>query len=217
MSAATPAKPPRRWPLIATTIAIGAVLTMIGLGVWQIQRAQQKDALIALYARNRDLPATAYPVAAGVDREAYLFRAASVNCISVVGWRSVAGRSSDDRPGSVHIADCRTGGAEGPGVAVVAGWSEGPQRPQWSGGPVTGRIAPAGAGMRLVSANGVGGYAAPAAPSTDDVPQNHRWYAAQWFFFAFAAAAIYFLASRSRYQAALAEWNPAGADPQVFT
>ncbi|HKX90235.1 MAG TPA: SURF1 family cytochrome oxidase biogenesis protein, partial [Sphingopyxis sp.] len=46
------ATPGRRWPLIPTLFVAAAVAVMIGLGVWQLQRKADKEALIALYQRN---------------------------------------------------------------------------------------------------------------------------------------------------------------------
>jgi len=43
---------------------------------------------------------------------------------------------------------------------------------------------------------------ASAPPSIESIPNNHRLYAAQWFFFALAAAVIYALALRQRWREA---------------
>ena len=58
-----PAEPtPRRWPLIPTLLVLAAAAIMVALGVWQLQRKGEKEALIALYERNRAMSATvAYP------------------------------------------------------------------------------------------------------------------------------------------------------------
>ena len=52
--------------------------------------------------------------------------------------------------------------------------------------------------LRLVSDAGLGGLEPSARPSLASIPNNHRFYAAQWFFFAFAALVIYLLALRKR-------------------
>ena len=39
----------RRVPVLATLIVAAAIATMIALGVWQLRRAEWKDALIARY------------------------------------------------------------------------------------------------------------------------------------------------------------------------
>ena len=50
-----------RWPVIPTIIAALAVAVMIGLGVWQLQRKGQKDALLLVRICN-GLPAVTWPV-----------------------------------------------------------------------------------------------------------------------------------------------------------
>src|SRR3546814_14749387 len=47
-----PTEAARRWPLIPTLLVLAAVAVMIALGVWQLQRKSDKEALIALYQRN---------------------------------------------------------------------------------------------------------------------------------------------------------------------
>ena len=42
----------RRWPLIPTILVLAAVAVMIALGVWQLQRKSEKEALIALFQHN---------------------------------------------------------------------------------------------------------------------------------------------------------------------
>ena len=198
----TTVPPARRWPVIPTLLVAAAVATMIALGFWQIRRAHEKDALIATYAANANRPATSFPSSPVADARDYLFRRASANCLRVTGWQAVAGRNAADMPGTVHIAQCARG-AEGPGFAVVTGWSQSPAQPVWAGGRVSGRIGPGAANtLRLVSATGLAGMATPAPPSMDAIPQNHRSYAVQWFLFALAAAVIYIVAVRQRWQAA---------------
>ena len=55
--------------------------------------------------------------------------------------------------------------------------------------------------LRLVSGEGLGGLVASAPPSLDSIPNNHLFYAAQWFFIAAAALVIYVLALRKRLKA----------------
>ena len=51
----------RRLPIIPTIIVLAAVATMIGLGVWQLQRAKWKEGLLAQYAKAEQLPPIIYP------------------------------------------------------------------------------------------------------------------------------------------------------------
>ena len=91
-------------------------------------------------------------------------------------------------------------------MIVDAGWSANPQsKPQWTGGPVQGVIAPdKAARMRLVSGTGLGGLLASAPPSPEMIPNNHRSYAFQWFAFAAIALLIYVLALSKRSKEAKA-------------
>jgi cytochrome oxidase assembly protein ShyY1 len=52
--------------------------------------------------------------------------------------------------------------------------------------------------VRLIADDRPAGLQAARRPSLEDVPNNHLAYAVQWFFFAFVAAVIYFLALRRR-------------------
>ena len=190
----------RRVPLIPTILVVAAVATMIGLGIWQIARAGEKQALLARYAAVQGLPEIAFPTMptkGGLP----LYRRASGLCLHVVGWNASAGADRGGESGYSHFADCTTG-AEGPGMVVDAGWSKDPNaKPNWTGGKVSGVIGPdRKARLRLVSGEGLGGLQASAPPSPASIPNNHISYAVQWFFFAVAAAVIYVLALRKRLE-----------------
>lgn len=189
-----------RPPVFATLIVLAAIATMLGLGVWQLQRKQEKDALVAGYAAARDLPPVRLPDVATVGPE-ILYRRAVGQCAQVVERRSEAGRDRSGRSGWVELLGCN-GSKARPGFHVVLGWTdrpamEGTERPAPGlvEGVVTGgrdRIP------RLVLETPVPGLAPARAPSPQDVPNNHLFYAAQWFFFALAAGVIYVLALRRR-------------------
>lgn len=189
-----------RWPLVPTVLVALAVATMIGLGIWQLQRKGEKEALLARYEAAAGLDPVAWPVVP--DKKALpLFRQSSLMCIKVVGWQSVSGTSSTGKAGFAHIASCQTGGAEGPGAKVAVGWTERPASPNWKGGAVDGIIAPDNAQLiRLVATDKVEGVQLLAKPSPEQIPNNHLLYAIQWFIFATAAAIIYVLAARKRAQ-----------------
>ena len=184
------------WP---TLLVAAAVVVMAGLGVWQLQRMGEKEALIARYHAASRLPPIAWPRVPPPD-DSLLFRRAQGFCIEVVGWRATAGRNSAGDTGWSHIASCRTGGMEGPGMQVDMGWSNSSAAPVgWRGGEVTGIIAPDRAHrIRLVSAAAAPGLQPSAPPAPELTPNNHLYYAIQWFFFAAAAAVIYPLALRRR-------------------
>jgi len=189
----------RRLPIIPTIVVAAAVAVMIGLGVWQIQRARWKESLIAKYAEAEKAPPIAFPTVPTHDADLPLFRHATGVCLGVVGQRAVAGENLAGEPGYVHILDCATG-AEGPGMAVEVGWSKDPNaKVNWSGGPVTGVIGPdRRSRMRLVAGSAPPGLETSAPPSLESIPNNHRSYALQWFSFALIALIIYGLAVRKR-------------------
>jgi cytochrome oxidase assembly protein ShyY1 len=192
-----------RFPLWPTLIVAAAVLTMIGLGIWQLRRADEKALLIERYRAASGQPPVAWPALPPAD-DSLLYRRASGFCTAVTGWRAAAGRNRAGRPGWSHIAGCRTGGYEGPGMQVDMGWSRDHRPPQgWRGGEVSGVIAPDREHrIRLVSERPAPGLEASARPNPGDLPNNHLMYAFQWFFFAAAASIIYLLALRRRQRVA---------------
>lgn len=202
-----------RLPLIPTLLVGAAVAVMIGLGIWQLGRMQEKEALIARFQQASRLPPVAWPNIPPPD-DALLYRRAEGFCLEVVGWRAGAGRNALGDTGWSHIASCRTGGAEGPGMQVDMGWSRSSAPPAgWKGGPVSGIIAPDREHkIRLVSNRAAPGLQPSAPPSPEAMPNNHLFYALQWFFFAGAAAVIYVLALRRRQKPAGSS-SPDPADP----
>ena len=198
-----------RLPLWPTLLVGAAMAVMIALGIWQLGRKAEKEALIARYAAAAGQPETAWPAVPPAD-DSLLYRRAAGFCLRVTGWRAVAGRNRAGDSGWSHIAQCSTGGMEGPGMQVDAGWSRSDKAPAWSGGAVAGIVAPdARHRIRLVAATPVAGLEPSAAPTPDAMSNNHLLYALQWFFFAAAAGLIYLLALRRR-QAAPAK--PRGVD-----
>lgn len=191
----------RRLPLVATIVVAAAVAAMIGLGIWQLGRAREKEALLARYSQAARLPPIAFPTIA--TKDVPLFRRAAGFCLQPVGRRAVAGESRAGEPGYVHVVSCRTG-AEGPGMAVEVGWSKNPRAPiRWSGGQVSGIIAPDREHrMRLVVDAALPGLQPSAPPTVESIPNNHRLYAVQWFLFAAIALVIYVLALRQRWRKA---------------
>lgn len=191
----------KRLPLIPTILVALAVATMIGLGVWQLQRKGQKDALVERYESAAGLSAVAWPIVP--DPKALpLFRRSSLMCVRVIKIETVSGSNAAGKSGFAHVASCQTGGAEGPGARVAFGWSERPQSPKWAGGAVSGIIAPDNAQLiKLVSTDAAPGLEKLAEPSPAQIPNNHLLYAIQWFIFAAAATIIYLLAVRKRAQA----------------
>jgi len=199
-------------PLLPTIVVGLAIATMIALGIWQLQRKAEKEALIALYAANANKPAIAFPMTAPV-RDTEMFRKSTVNCLEVVDWQSVSGRDIKGATGFQYIADCKTG-AEGPGALVALGIADRPDlKPDWKGGMVSGTVLTEPSRYNIiertfgtipvplpmiVADTPPAGMRAVAQPDPKSVTNNHLSYAVQWFFFAAAALVIYLLALRRR-------------------
>jgi cytochrome oxidase assembly protein ShyY1 len=212
-----------RFPLLPTILVGLAVATMIALGFWQLDRRGQKEAMLARYAGNSDLPVMAFPRIPVGDH--LLFRRATAFCLQPVGWQTVIGRTAGGESGWRHIAECRTGGAEGPPLKIDVGVSRDPKvKPVWTGGEVTGSISQApdsrpliagllrGGGspraLMLVAETPAQGLEASARPNPASIPNNHLTYAVQWFAFALIALVIYVLALRLREKKAGAPLAP---------
>jgi surfeit locus 1 family protein len=195
----------KRVPIIASIVVAAAVIAMIGLGVWQLGRAKQKEFLLAQYAAAQKLPPIAFPTAPAKGPPP-LFRWATGFCLKPVAHRAIAGENRQSESGYAHIVQCATG-AEGPGMAVDIGWSKDPNAAwAWPGGPVSGIIVPDRLqGIRLVAASSPKGLEPSATPTPESAvqvtPSGHRFYALQWFAFAGIALLIYVLAVRKRLQA----------------
>lgn len=196
---------PKRLPVIPTIIVALAVAVMIGLGVWQLQRAEWKQDLLARLEANSDLPTTFVPmdpaVRKNVEIEEFFFRRARDVCLAPVTIRTTAGRNLQGTPGWSYVATCRASDPSRKGLVVDIGWS--PRfdaAPRWIGGEVEGVIVPDEANVvRFVAADAAPGLEPSQPPGPDTIPNNHLFYAAQWFFFAAAAGVIYALALRKRW------------------
>lgn len=181
----------RRLPILPTLVVAAAIAAMIALGLWQLRRAEWKEALLARYAANAHLPETRFT---GSPDEALLYRHARATCVPPVDWSARAGQSSTGESGWRHVALCKGG------LAFDMGWSRGLESPKaWPGGEVAGVIdADRDHGALLVAATPAIGLAASARPDPAGIPNNHRGYAGQWFLFAGMAALIYGLAVRRK-------------------
>jgi cytochrome oxidase assembly protein ShyY1 len=196
----------KRLPLIPTIIVAAAVATMIGLGVWQLQRAEWKERLLADLDRAATLPAVDLDPL--LDGEGPLpplaFRRALVSCqADNVAPDVRTGRSARDAVGQVYLVPCRPGAEGLAGRLVInAGWAprfDAASRLSLSG-IVAGHLGPVDEdGPIVLTAATAVPPLAPSQPTRiENIPNNHRLYAFQWFFFAAAAALIYLLALRRR-------------------
>jgi surfeit locus 1 family protein len=188
----------RRVPIIPTIIVALAVATMIALGIWQLGRRAEKEALIASYQQSltsadpRPFPGDY----GGAFSDADFFHPTAFDCTAVLGREAISGRSSRGQAGFAHVARCQTG--RGP-ADVLLGWSRDPAFPDYRGGVVEGLIVRGGKdGARVQLREPAAGLQPLALPDPSDLPNNHLAYAGQWFFFAITALIIYVLALRRR-------------------
>ncbi|MEO7655301.1 MAG: SURF1 family cytochrome oxidase biogenesis protein [Sphingomicrobium sp.] len=190
----------RRLPLVPTIFVAAAVAVMIGLGLWQLRRAEWKGELIARYEHADRLPLMAWPSIPVAHKALPLFRRATGMCLRPMGKKAVAGANRSGETGYVFLVDCTTR-VEGQRMRVQLGWSRNPQAAfHWTGGPVSGIIAPdRQMGMRLVAETAPAGLQASARPGLAAISNNHLFYAIQWFAFAGIALLIYALALRRRW------------------
>ncbi|MEO6387210.1 MAG: SURF1 family cytochrome oxidase biogenesis protein [Croceibacterium sp.] len=185
----------RRIPVLATLLVVAAAATMVALGVWQLQRLQWKNALVARYAQAQTMSASVPWPRDPAALEQSLFRWSEFDCQRVLGIRSGSGTSITGDKGWRHIAKCALpGGGE---AEVALGYSREPLPPTWQGGKVSGVIAPGGV---LMAAKPVPPLTPLAPPDPNDIPNNHLAYAVQWFIFALTALMIYTLALRKKWR-----------------
>ncbi len=195
-----------RLPIIPTLIVAAAIAVMIGLGVWQLQRAGWKERMLTELAAAPSQPAIDLdPLLAAAEPPANLaFRRALISCTARDTAPSLrAGRTLDGQSGFSVFVPCRPGATGWAGrIEVNAGWTR--QADYRSPVKLTGITAgsigtvEAAGPIILTAATPTPGLAASAAPAIDDIPNNHLMYAGQWFFFAFTAGLIYVLALRRR-------------------
>lgn len=190
----------RRIPIVPTLIVLAAVAIMVRLGFWQLDRLAQKEAMLARYAAAERSGADVLWPRDGGALDAALFHHATLSCGATGQDEPISGRSAKGEAGWAHIVPCTL--ADGAIAHVVLGWSPDPAPRNWSGGAVSGTIAPAGKGdARLIADPPLAGLAANARPDPNDIPNNHLSYAVQWFLFAATALVIYALALRKRLAA----------------
>ena len=122
----------RRIPIFSTLIVIAAVAVMVRLGFWQLDRLQEKTALITRYEGAASNPALVRTWELEQDFTPYLYRRTSYHCAKVAGWSAIAGTNDRGQPGIAHIASCFV--YDGPvpledrlqTTDVVVGWSQSP-------------------------------------------------------------------------------------------
>lgn len=196
-----------RLPVVPTIVVALAVAAMIALGVWQLQRARWKEALLAEYGRAESMPAVDLDplLASGRPLPELSFRRALVTCEARdAAVEAMAGRNAAGVTGQAYYVACRPGAAGDAGrLRINAGWGDRPDVAQrlTLTGLVAGRLGVVAADgpITLVAATPAASLAAASAPpDLAAIPNNHRSYAVQWFAFALTASIIYLLALRRR-------------------
>jgi cytochrome oxidase assembly protein ShyY1 len=206
----------RRVPIFASLVVLLAVLTMVGLGFWQIRRAHWKEGLLVRYQAGARAPAlNGLPVDMTIDDLS--FRQTRLLCRIVTPILQLGGANAAGQTGFRNIAGCRLD--DGRTIMADIGWSAiNSGQPEARSGlqiEAAGRLIPdtvlAGRifgdrsasimPLLIVLDRPVSGLEPSVAPSIADIPNNHRAYAAQWFLFAVTALIIYALALRRRYKA----------------
>lgn len=195
----------RRIPILPTLIVLAAVAVMIRLGLWQLERLHQKDAMLERYVRAVSLSSDVRLPRDPAAREKVWFRHTTFECLADGDTQPMAGHNAKGETGWAQWGQCRT--MDGKLVAEVnLGWSQTPSAFHYTGGSVRGIIAPDGPhGARIVAAQPQFGLEPSAAPDPNAIPNNHLSYAVQWFLFALTALVIYGLALRKRLAASVSE------------
>src|SRR5690242_4152143 len=104
----------RRLPIIPTLLVAAAVAVMIGLGVWQLRRAGEKEQLIQRYGAAEKMPPISWPTGPLRADQLPLFRHATAACLRPLGKRATVGENQVGEPGFAQIVDCAT--ANGPAM-----------------------------------------------------------------------------------------------------
>ena len=183
----------RKLPVIPTIVVVAAAAIMVALGFWQLQRADEKAALLARYAEaSGNTQPVAFPY--GGDDETRWFRNSAIDCREVLSMNPVAGSNERGAKGWIVRATCADPASDEP-VIVDLGFSRDLPQVDWQGGEVTGAVGP---GPRLVAIPPVAGLDPQGRPNPADLPNNHLAYAGQWFFFALTALVIFGIAVRSK-------------------
>jgi surfeit locus 1 family protein len=216
----------RRLPIIPTIVVLAAIGVMVSLGIWQLGRMQEKEALIANYEAaqaHRDVTELSE-----LHRAAELgYRKVTGNCNVEGQTRLVAGRDAAGQAGWAQVAICSMHSFEYAGYyAVTMGWSKEIAPVEWEGGNFSGTVVPTRkSGIEFPNFEGtystaeyfdfhivadppLAGLQANATPDPNDIPNNHLSYAVQWFFFALTAGVIYVLVLRRKLADDLADTGP---------
>lgn len=201
----------RRFPVIPTVMTLVMLVTLIGLGIWQLQRREWKHALIAQLEAAQTLPplepADYFKAMAGDISVQYRRAELPCNPGKALPYDLKGGSSDLGDSGYLVLVSCRPNNKP-PDIVAVAGWT---RRPDAAQVPITidtvfrGTIIerPYGAAegrpqFMLIAENPVPPLAKPRLPTPQDLPDRHLSYAGTWFGLAGVLAVIYALWLRRR-------------------
>lgn len=194
----------RRIPVLAGLVVAAAAAVMAYLGFWQLERAAWKrDLLAELSAAPLQPPVNLDAMPLG-EAANHPFRRAQVTCTVAGAQPDVrAGRNQAGATGYRYIVPCRAGvdGAP-PALHVDIGWSRNPGALASVDldARLTGILSSGGEEMPvfLTSDTAIAPLEASAPPSPEEIPDNHLFYAIQWFLFAGIAVIIFLIAALRR-------------------
>lgn len=209
----------RRIPLLGTAIVFALVAFLIGLGIWQLQRAQWKAGLIARLeaAPSQPLLEPQDFLDAMLGLKSVQYRRAQHICRPSLEGQPIrpydikGGSSRSGQGGFLVLISCRPND-KAPDIVVVAGWTRNPDAMRQTYTVDTmfeGLIIEHPYGdakdrpqFMLIPTTAIPGLAPSRLPSPADLPDNHIAYAGQWFGLAAALLAIYGLWLRRRAKVA---------------
>ena len=167
-----------------------ALPILIGFGVWQLQRAQWKEALLHDLARNSSAPLL--DLGTGPIPETAQFRRVRLVLDCPAGPATLrAGRNLDGKAGYSARIECRAGATT---VTRDTGWSARPDARTLPAASAAfeGRLVKGPADSWLLVQSSAQPPLVPSAPpGLDTISNNHLSYAVQWFSFAAIFAVIY--------------------------
>lgn len=180
----------RSFPWLPTLIVAIALPVLAGFGVWQLQRADWKEALLADLARNAG--SARINLGTGPIPEDAQFRLVQIELSCPGGLADLrAGRNLAGQSGYSYLLDCAAGQTP---VTRNTGWRPRPEPLSIPGGTASfeGRLVKgAGDGWVLVQTSTAPPLEPSAPPALDTISNSHMSYAVQWFSFAGILAVIY--------------------------
>lgn len=194
----------RGLPLVPTLMTLLALPLLLGLGFWQLQRADWKAGVLASLSSNAGKPPVA--MTARDDPEAFQFRRIWLDLACEPSPPTVkAGRNAAGETGFSFLLSCASVEGASPSLGrflLDIGWGRRPDgwKAAMAGLPPPGTmhrveavlVRRDGAPRWLLVATDAPPPLVPSAPpSIETIPNNHRSYAVQWFSFAAILAAVY--------------------------